>query len=332
MSATEICGPAGFAHGYGLCVNALLDKADKRYLGFLVLPILLLLGLGAWWYIRRERRTTREASEKFRNGMDEVDVRKRVGKYRLERFLGMERARLAGDAEALGEGDGQGGKKGKKRLRELLLPSKRRAAAVKVGDAKEAEAMEMTQARGSMLNVPPPPYAPSSPSVAGSREGDAKVPLSAATMSSGHFSPTYAPTNSFSEAQYALKQQRAAKETVDQRRYLTSTSELDLPDTLRTPFISSIDAATTIQPGGLLPPPRPAVSFGGAKPKLEEDRKTLRFADEGVKRGNWMDEVDALGVGADHVLDSIPGTGQADAMRLSQLWPEMKGRKTEGWV
>ena len=192
--------------------------------------------------------------------------------------------------------------------------------------------MEMTQARGSMWNVPPPPYAPSSGSVAGSREGDAKVPLSAATMSSGHFSPTYAPTNSFSEAQYALKQQRAAKETMDQRRYLASTSELDLPDTLRAPFISCIDPATTAQPGGLLPPPRPAVSFGGAKPKLEEDRKTLRFADEGVKRGNWMDEVDALGVDADYVLDSMPGTGQADAMRLSQLWPEMKGRKTEGWV
>ena len=150
MSATETCGPAGFAHGYGLCVNALLDKADKRYLGFLVLPILLLLGSGAWWYIRRERRKTREASEKFRNGMDEVDVRKRVGKYRLERLLGMERARLAGDAEALSENAGVDGKKEKKRLRELFLPSKRCAAADRGGNAKEAEAMEMTQARGSM--------------------------------------------------------------------------------------------------------------------------------------------------------------------------------------
>lgn len=358
--AFDSCGPAGFAHGYGLCVNALLEKPDKRYLGFLALPILAIIGLGVWWYVRRERRKTREASERFRDGMDEVEVQKRVGRYRLERLLGMERARLTGDAEALAGGEAQ--QKEKKRLRELLLPSKRRAATAQ--NAKHAEeqekGMEMSAAgksRASLWTAPPPPYAPSSPSV--SDERDFKHPLvSARTMSTGHFSPSYAPTNSFSEAQYALKQQRSAKEASDERIHLASDPRADSVNAGISDGAGLARDDNSFTPGGLLPPPRPAAvssSSGlGGKARLDEqkERRTLRFADEGNRRErNWMDEVDELGTdldmdqGNDHGnLYGAYGTAatfghasagqhaQASVMRLSELWPDMKGRKAEGWV
>jgi hypothetical protein len=284
----DSCGAAGFAHGYGLCVNALLDKGDRRYLGFLVLPLLALIGAGLCWYIRKERRRTREASARFRDGMDEVEVQKRVGRFRLERLMGMERARMTGDAEVLA-----GGEKAqeRKRLRELLLPSKRRKSK---GDKEAEAAIEMDS--GSSWHAPPPPYA--------SLPLDTGMTADCRPMSSGHLSLS------------------------DRKRDTIPETQMKTAD----------DGDLAPAPNDLQPPLRPAGASGiSGKPRLDEhkERMTLRFADQGNRRErDCLDAVDDLDLHTSGGLGSTAavGHGRPPSTRLSELWPDMKGRRTEGWV
>jgi hypothetical protein len=99
--------------------------------------------------------------------MDEHEVRDRVLRQRLERVFGFDRLRGGGRADDQERQDKEEGRKEKerKRLRELLLPSRRRKM--------EAESIEMSAkakdtevgltGRYSNWFAPPPPYAPSTP-------------------------------------------------------------------------------------------------------------------------------------------------------------------------
>jgi len=143
------CGKGGFAAGLGVCLSTLVNSSNSKWAAFATLPaMLLIIRMGFWLYVRRERRKTRLATREFADGLDERGGRHRRMVLRLERVLGLERVPTQPEpAPRLG--------KERNKPRELLLPSRIRHENIpldqrinKVGNDR----------RDSHWVLPPPPY------------------------------------------------------------------------------------------------------------------------------------------------------------------------------
>jgi len=144
-----VCTPTDcdYAIGLGVCMKDLVTPRSRKWIAFIVLPIILAVaGAVFWCFIRKQRRKRRLEAKQFGDAMDQANARKRddegdsTVKLRLERVLGLNRVRVdAADQDK------------RSRLRELLLPRSKRE-----GDIPLVEKHE--QPRASQFMAPPPPY------------------------------------------------------------------------------------------------------------------------------------------------------------------------------
>lgn len=156
----------------GLCLSDLVEDSHRGFFGFLaLLPVLALLGLGVWLYIRQQRRQTRQATDEFRNAIDDREVRDRMMILRLEKVLGLDRV-APSIIPPRSTDPGVKTKEERKKLRELLLPSRKRARDVmrsttnfedipledKTGDKDIVGGKGLGADRRSHWLNPPPPY------------------------------------------------------------------------------------------------------------------------------------------------------------------------------
>lgn len=165
-----LCGDGGFADGLGMCLSSFVHKSQKRYLGFLALiGVVIISGIASWWYVRRERKKTRQATKEFGGRLDERNVSDRLGALRLEKVFGFNRVTSGrgGDRSARTTQE-DGGKKNK--LRDILLPSKRKSGDEEMemkrsNFAPDKERDRYDSWRKSNLGrdswIAPPPYVPS---------------------------------------------------------------------------------------------------------------------------------------------------------------------------
>lgn len=165
-----LCGDGGFANGFGMCFSSFVHKSQKRYLGLLALVgVAIIAGIASWWYVRRERRKTRQATKEFGKRLDERNVNDRLSALRLEKVFGFNRVTFGrGGDRSVRTTQEDGGKKNK--LRELLLPSKRRSGDEEMEMKKSNFAPDKERDRydswrtsnfGKDNWVAPPPYVPS---------------------------------------------------------------------------------------------------------------------------------------------------------------------------
>jgi hypothetical protein len=125
----------------------LVTPRSRKWIAFIVLPIILAVaGIIFWFFVRKQRRQRRLEAKQFGDAMDQVNARKgedegdSTVKLRLERVLGLNRIRVdAADQDK------------RSRLSELLLPRSK-----KEGDILLVEKHE--QLRASQHMAPPPPY------------------------------------------------------------------------------------------------------------------------------------------------------------------------------
>lgn len=151
-----------FATGLGICLDELILRVDRRWAAFVVLPVLLVVGLDGWWYVRRERRKTREATQAFADTLDDKTIRDRLTRLRLEKVFGLERIRTGATASpVVSQAEEIRKVKERKRLRDLLLPSSRRRRAGVENIEMGTKHKESKRDRLSAWIAPPPPYAPS---------------------------------------------------------------------------------------------------------------------------------------------------------------------------
>lgn len=134
-----------YAIGLGVCMKDLITPKSRKWIAFIVLPIVLVVGgIVFWLFIRKQRRQRRLEAKQFGDAMDQVNARKGddegdTVKLRLERVLGLNRIRVdAADQDK------------RSRLRELLLPRSRKEE-IPLVDQKG-------QMRNSQFMAPPPPY------------------------------------------------------------------------------------------------------------------------------------------------------------------------------
>ncbi|OWZ60805.1 hypothetical protein AYX15_06940 [Cryptococcus neoformans] len=165
-----LCGDGGFADGLGMCLSSFVHKSQKRYLGFLALiGVVIIAGIASWWYVRRERKKTRQATKEFGGRLDERNVNDRLAALRLEKVFGFNRVTSGrgGDRSARTTQE-DGGKKNK--LRDILLPSKRKSGDEEMemkrsNFAPDKERDRYDSWRKSNLGrdswIAPPPYVPS---------------------------------------------------------------------------------------------------------------------------------------------------------------------------
>jgi len=138
-----------FAIGLGVCMKDLITPGSKKWIAFLIIPIILaVVGTVFWLFVRKQRGQRRLEAKQFGDAMDQVNARKAdvedsTVKLRLERVLGLNRIRVdAADQD----------KRGK--LRELLLPRSRKEGE---GDIPLVDKKDQTL-RASQYLAPPPPY------------------------------------------------------------------------------------------------------------------------------------------------------------------------------
>jgi len=125
----------------------LITPRSRKWIAFIVLPIILVVGSFVFWlFIRKQRRQRRLEAKQFGDAMDQVNARKgedegdSTVKLRLERVLGLNRIRVdAADQDK------------RSRLRELLLPRSKGERDILLVDKKD-------QPRASLFMAPPPPY------------------------------------------------------------------------------------------------------------------------------------------------------------------------------
>lgn len=151
-----------FAIGLGVCLDELVLRVDKRWAAFVVLPVLIAIGLTGWWYVRRERRKTREATQAFADSLDDKTIRDRLTRLRLETVFGLDRIRTGGSVAPVDlQAEEVRKVKERKKLRDLLLPSNRRKRAGVENIELGTKHKESMRDRLSAWMAPPPPYAPS---------------------------------------------------------------------------------------------------------------------------------------------------------------------------
>jgi len=138
----------GLVPGLSICLESFVAASfDERYLGLLALvAVLVAIGYGGWWYIRRQRRRTREATREFADALDEREVGDRMMIIRLEKVLGLDRVRpQPALAPRLAE-EGEQKARERKRLRDLLLVARRkREGGEGFGKVKGREEIQMEQ-------------------------------------------------------------------------------------------------------------------------------------------------------------------------------------------
>lgn len=281
--------------------------------------VVLLGGLGLVWFVRRQRRRRREDSEAFR---EPVAVREEVDMGlgpKLGRVFGVDRifTTRSGSTQAdLSRTRTQGDKK---RLRELLLPSNyaRRHAHptsantdIPLSQTKYHEAT--SNSRNSLiggvristyLNIPPPPYAPSSISTS-------RPPSLAALTTPSLFqpsSPTYTHTGTSTPTPSTRPYETARQNLLRTLKHHEDDIDL-LSDTHDQSYYPMLDIP-------VLPLPKRAWTAG----RGEEEKE------RGVSRP---------GVGSRDVDEEEVRRVSRIEARLSELWPELgKGQRAgEGWV
>lgn len=90
-----------YAVGLGVCMMDLITPGSRKWIAFIVLPIILAVaGFVFWLFIRKQRRQRRLEAKRFGDAMDQVNARKggkegdQTVKLRLERVLGLNRIRV----------------------------------------------------------------------------------------------------------------------------------------------------------------------------------------------------------------------------------------------
>jgi len=136
-----------YAVGLGVCMKDLITPGSRKWIAFVVLPIILAVAGSVFWlFIRKQRRQRKLEAKRFGDAMDQVNARKgddegdSTVKLRLETVLGLNRIRVdAADQDK------------RSRLRELLLPRSKADGDIPLVDKKD-------QLRTSHFMAPPPPY------------------------------------------------------------------------------------------------------------------------------------------------------------------------------
>lgn len=333
-------------HGSGACLGDFVDKEDKRWIaGPAVGAVLVLVAIGASWYIRKQRKRTREQSQAFREAMEQQGPGSEPAKRRLAmgmgvgKLFGKDRVWTGrsggGEAGVAGRGEGE-----RKRLRELLLPSHRaRSAAtaatgekrgdIELAQTKYQEAFPLaTPGRQSAYLNPPPPYDPTPSSSA--RASTVLSSNHLLPLSSSHFRPP-SPSYSYSGSSTPLPTNATSTGPGPSRPYENARAHL-----LRTlqhheddvDLLSSSQQIDFFLP--LIPAPPRAMTAAIAKGKEEEEREVYRPQ----LVPNWRaGERAAEGQGTDE--EEVRRLERFET-RLSELWPDMGSQKRErigeGWV
>lgn len=306
------CGQGGFVHGAGLCLGQLIDKESKNWVAGVVLPILaVLVGGGAWWYIRKQRERTRKDTQAFGNAIEshgpESYISRKKRDLGLERLWGFERVWPTRDERS--DGDVERGQTDKKRLRELLLSSRTRA---KNGGTKR-DSMELSRTKyldhlaesgpgSNTFSIPPPPYAPSSSS-----------------STSGQPSPDPTAVDFSSARPMSVNLRGPVPATTREQLLRTIQHHQDDIDLLSESEVVRADSGLNVR----LPMLPPVAGRSDRADKQEEREGEVYRPQYGAK-------------GVHHGHDDGQGrvSSGSSAGRLSALWPNMKGnrRATEGWI
>ncbi|WVQ74411.1 hypothetical protein IAR50_004012 [Cryptococcus sp. DSM 104548] len=338
------CNSGGFASGFGICLSDFLTNNTEKYLYliFLVVPVVG-IALAGWWYVRRERRKTRQATKEFGDKLDDSQVNQRLAALRLEKVFGLDRVYFGrgGDRSSIVSRQAPPNAKQKTRLCELLLPSKRR-------QQHDVEMANMDKKSGNfapdrdrrydswgvpILHTPkerdswswaaPPPYVPAAgmPSPADVAQQPEKVKEKRDSLDS---IPT--PT---------LQQGLHASSAFAPRTPIRKT--LGLGSTV----IHSMSSPSPEIPKerGLMPPPRPGMSRRGS------ENRSLSSSDEeeGKGQAGWFgQERERAGREKGLLRWSVAYKGQDDMEtnevnvddRLRVLWPVLgnKTREREGFI
>ncbi|TYJ59030.1 hypothetical protein B9479_000019 [Cryptococcus floricola] len=325
------CNSGGFASGFGICLSDFLSTNTEKYLFFIFLAIpVVAIALAGWWYVRRERRKTREATKEFGDKLDESQVHRRLAALRLEKVFGFDRVSVGrgGDRSSIRQVPDT---KQKSRLRELLLPSKKRQSDVEMAsmDKKSGNFAPDRDRRYDSWGVPilhtpkerdswswaaPPPYAPSAgmPSPVDAKEQPEKV-----------------------------------KDKRDSLDSIPTPTLQRFPSAPRTPLRKSSGLGSTVihsmsspspeiqRERGLMPPPRPGMSRQGSENSLssdEEEGEAARFGQEREREGK---EKGLLRWSMAYKGQDNKGTSEVDVDdRLRDLWPALGGkpREREGYI
>jgi hypothetical protein len=140
------------AMGLGVCMTSLITPGSRKWIAFIVLPLVLAVaGIFFSLYIRKQRRNRRLEAKQFGDAIDQVNVIKGDGdggetdtvKLRLEKVLGLNRIRIESEDQVK-----------RSRLRELLLPRSRKQE----GDIPLVHKKSEAGLRTSQFMAPPPPY------------------------------------------------------------------------------------------------------------------------------------------------------------------------------
>lgn len=139
-----------YAMGLGVCMTSMITRGSRKWIAFIVLPLVLAVaGILFSLYIRRQRRKRRLEAKQFGDAIDQVNIRKvdreetDTVKLRLEKVLGLNKIRIDSEDQAK-----------RSRLRELLLPRSRRDE----GDIPLVDKKYEASSRTSQYMAPPPPY------------------------------------------------------------------------------------------------------------------------------------------------------------------------------
>ena len=130
-----------------------LKSTTKRAALAAISLALVVLGAAIWWYVYRERRKTRAATEDFTVVLDERGFRNGAKNSRFNKLIGLDRVASPPLVTQTTQG-------GRERLRELLLPARRRMETEHIPlDGGKIDRHANDQRETHWL-TPPPPYAP----------------------------------------------------------------------------------------------------------------------------------------------------------------------------
>lgn len=319
-----LCGDGGFANGFGMCLSSFVHKSQKRYLGFLALiGVVIMAGIASWWYVRRERRKTRQATKEFGGRLDERNVNDRLAALRSEKVFGFNRVTFGrGGDRCARTTQEDGGKKDK--LREILLPSKRRSGDEEMEMKRSNFAPDKERDRydswrksnhGRDSWVAPPPYVPSQ-SIA--NPVDIKHSFNRRDSLDSIPTPSHQTFALSSSTSSSMTTRPATPPRKQQNSYLGSTIIYSMSTPSPPPHSRS-----------LMPPPRPGMGRRDSENSFSSGSLLTPMA--GI-----MGTTD-ITVDKERDLRRYSGTqdGQMDVeRRLMDLWPALKerDREREGFI
>lgn len=81
----------GFVFGFGLCLEDLIDKINYNWIAGIIIPVILIMfGLGGWWFIRKQRKRTKEETKVFGRRLEDGNYLKGRA-ARFGQLLGLNR-------------------------------------------------------------------------------------------------------------------------------------------------------------------------------------------------------------------------------------------------